>query len=112
MARQTERTVSIANRKDKTMIEIKAEPQDDGRTKLSVKMNGTGDELVSETLIIIQTLLRELKKNDVLLHLKAIMAISKHPEILLSEDINLDKASQMKAIADKMSKGILKGGRN
>ena len=92
-------------RKDKTMIEVKADTTDH-RTAVDVKVDANLIEYGAEILAIIHSLMGAVKNDDVRLHAAILKAIDDDPKILLGEG---DAEVEM---ANAMSKGILKGGVN
>lgn len=93
------------------MVEVKATADDErGGCEVAISMKGTGNELIEETLALIQGVMGGLKDKDIILHLLAIRTIADHPEILLGEDESKEKMGMK--LAEAMSKNILKKGVN
>lgn len=96
------------------MIEVKAETiVKDGEkgVSISARTEGSGEEVVNETLTIIEALMKNLKKEAPALHLIALQAIAEEPWILSGEENEREYEAKME-LAKAMSKGILKGGLN
>lgn len=71
---------------------VKAEAQTDkekGGCNTSVQVEGTGRDIINEILCIIETLMKDLKDTDEVLHAIALQAIADNPEILTGEDAEL-----------------------
>lgn len=81
------------------MIEAKATADDkrDG-CEVIITMNGSGHQLVEETLALIQGVMGSIKEKDVLLHLLIIRAIAEHSEILRGDDEESDKAQEFERL--------------
>lgn len=91
------------------MIEVKAETVGKGEDKgvsISVRTEGTGEEVVNETLTIIEGLMKGLKKDAPGLHLVALQAIADNPWILSGDEDNKEYDAKME-MAKMMSKGVL-----
>lgn len=104
------------NRKDKTMIELKAKVENindkSGEAEVSVSchLSGTGEMLVHEATTTIRSLLGHMKETSELLHLMVIQSIASDPTILFGEDPREDA---LKAeFASMNSKNIIKKGVN
>ena len=96
------------------MIEIKAETvvkNGDKGVSVTARTEGTGEEVVNETLTIIESLMRNLKKETPALYLIALQAIADNPWILSGDESNEEYEAKME-LAKAMSRGILKGGLN
>lgn len=55
-------------------------------THLELSVEGTGEDILIETLSIIQALMSDLKRNSHTLHLIAVQTIADNPNILLGDD--------------------------
>ena len=81
----------------------------DKGTNVSAHIEGSGEEIVNEALIIIESIMKRLKEEAPTLHLIAIQAIADNPWILSGDK---DEEEYNAMMANAMSKGILKGGVN
>ena len=80
------------------MIEVKAKvDEEQNGTNLTLSVEGTGKDILIETLSIIQGLMGDLKNNSEELHLIAVKIIADNPSILLGEieeSISLPRAME------------------
>ena len=92
------------------MIEIVAKKETKNGKEgvdLNVKIEGTSIEIGSEVLAIIYSLMKEVRDNDLALHLNCLMAIRENPWILSgrdepSDDVEADlMARAMSKMTDK-----------
>lgn len=91
------------------MIEIKAttvERDGEKGVQIESQVEGSGLEIVNETLLIIKALMDGLKDSDPVLHIAALETIADNREILLGSK-NRDEEKTMSKI---MSKAIIKEG--
>lgn len=91
------------------MIELKAESlTKDGEkgVQVSYKTEGTGEEIVNEVLICIQSLMGNLKKEAPSLHALAISTIADNIWILLGERKEEDSLENL-LMSQLMSKSII-----
>lgn len=81
------------------MIEAKATADDNrGGCEVTITLNGSGQQLVEETLALIQGVMGSIKDKDVILHLLIIKAIAEHSEILRGDDEESDKAQEFERL--------------
>jgi len=99
------------------MIEVKATTTNH-QTEVDVKVDADLIEYGAEVLAIIHSLMGNLKKDDIRLHKALLDAIADDPKILLGDDDGIllgkceEKNDKALALAEAMSRGILKKGVN
>lgn len=92
------------------MIEIKATTvEQDGEKGVQIEsqVEGSGLEIVNETLLIIKALMDGLKDSDPMLHIAALETIADNKEILFGGK----DGHEEKTMSEIMSKAIIKEGR-
>lgn len=88
------------------MIRVEAKAEAKGKkegTALSVEMEGTGLQIVTETLCIVRALMRDIKDQDALLHAVCIHMIVKDPSILTGNDDEDDEETLHEHMAKELS---------
>lgn len=94
------------------MIEVKAatvEENGEKGVRVEAQTEGSGLEIVNETLILIKALMGNLKKEAPLLHLMAVKSIADNRDILCGDEVE-DKERAAKAMSEIMSKAIIREG--
>lgn len=94
------------------MIEVKAttvEKDGEKGVQIAVQTDGSGLEIVNETVLIIKALMGNLKNEAPHLHLVALMAIKDHRDILCGDGVE-DEEHAAKALSEMMSKAIIREG--
>lgn len=66
------------------MVKIKAQSDGD-ETHVSVSVEGTGEDILNESLAAIEGLMGNLKEQSVILHSMALKVMSDDPKILLGK---------------------------
>ena len=92
------------------MIEVKATTveQDEGKgVQIEAQTEGSGLEIVNETLSIIKALMGNLKREAPLFHLMALKTIADNRDILCGDEAEGGERAA-KVMSELMSKGILK----
>lgn len=89
------------------MIEIKAEAdmQNEG-TNLSNHIEGTLEEILIESLAVIESLFKIIKKQSVLGHFMLLKALRENPEIFMGESEGDKHEAFAKMMADLNSKAM------
>lgn len=68
------------------MIEVKAKvDEEQNGTNITLSVEGTGKDILIETMSIIQALMGDLKNNSSALHLIAVKVIADNPSILIGD---------------------------
>ena len=94
------------------MIEVKAttvEKDGEKGVQIEAQTEGSGLEIVNETLFIIKSLMGNLKRESPLLHLMAVKTIADNRDILCGDEAE-DKERAAKAMSEIMSKAIIREG--
>lgn len=100
------------------MIEVKATTTADHRTKVDVKVDADLIEYGAEALAIIHSLMGALKRDDIRLHAAVLKAMAEDHSILFGDDDSTllgeyeEKGDEALALAEAMSKSIVKKGVN
>lgn len=88
------------------MIKVEAKAETNGKkegTALSVEMEGTGLQIVNETLSIVRALMHDIKDQDALLHAMCLHMIVKDPSILTGNDDEDDEEALHEHMAMELS---------
>lgn len=94
------------------MIEVKAttvETNGEKGVRIEAQTEGSGLEIVNETLITIKALMGNLKREAPHLHLMAVKTIADNRDILCGDETE-DKERAAKAMSEIMSKAIIREG--
>lgn len=88
------------------MVNVKARSEEvngEAMVEVALEVNATGKELISESLTIIHSLMKELKSKDIVLHALCIQAIKDNIWVLTGEDEEEDKATLIAKAMSKMT---------
>ena len=90
------------------MIEIKAESDANKRgTAISSHLEGTLEEILNESLAVIESLIENIKKQSVLGHAMLLKALADNPEIFMGESEEDEHEKLAKMMAEMTSKHII-----
>lgn len=73
---------------------------------VSISMQGHGQDLINETLALIQDVMGSLKGQDRILHMLAFQAIAENTEILLGEEEDIAKEFERFVATAKFREGV------
>lgn len=73
---------------------------------VSISIDGHGEDLINETLALIQGVMGSLKEQDRILHMLALQTIAEHSEILLGEEEDIAKKFERFVATAKIREGI------
>ena len=77
------------------MIEIKANTnKEDHMIGCEVNVDANGIEYMAEVVSVIESLMKDLRRDDMYLHATVLKVLADHPHILLGEDEESDKAKE------------------
>lgn len=88
---------------------VKAEATANNEKKgceVSISMQGHGQDLINETLALIQGVMGSLKEQGRMLHMLALQAIAEHSEILIGEEEDIAKEFERFVATAKIREGI------
>ena len=89
------------------MVEAKATANNDkGGCNVSISMEGHGQEIIEETLAVIQGVMGSLKEQSIMLHMLALKAIADNSEILLGEEDKIAKEFERFVATTKFREGV------
>lgn len=73
---------------------------------VSISMEGHGQDLINETLALIQGVMGSLKEQSVMLHMVALQAIADNSAILLGEEEDIAKVFERFIATAKFREGV------
>lgn len=74
--------------------------------EVSISIEGHGEDLINETLALIQGVMSSLKEQSVMLHMVTLQAIADNTAILLGEEEDIAKVFERFIATAKIREGI------
>lgn len=89
------------------MVKVEARANNERKgCNVSISMEGNGEDLINETLAVIQGVMGSLKEQGKILHMIAFQAIAENSEILIGEKEDIAKEFERLIATAKFREGV------